>query len=254
MTELRKFQLELLKMLEIIDKIFKENGLHYFLIGGSALGAIRHKGFIPWDDDIDIGLYRKDFERMEKILQEKLPSNLLYCKIGENKIPNAPIGYLYNISNSEISLDKVPTIDIFAIDNVPDNKIMEKIQNIFAKMYHLCIYKKPARNRGRIAYFLTKIILITFPNFLLNYLEKLSKKIIIKYKDGNTKCVNNLFGANFEKVRKEVMETSILMEFEGKKFPIPILYDEYLTTLYGDYMKMPDKDKQQPKHKEDIFN
>lgn len=44
------------------------------------------------------------------------------------------------------------------------------------------------------------------------------------------------------------------MEFEGKKFPIPILYDEYLTTLYGDYMKMPDKDKQQPKHKEDIFN
>lgn len=205
MTELRKFQLELLKMLEIIDKIFKENGLHYFLIGGSALGAIRHKGFIPWDDDIDIGLYRKDFERMEKILQEKLPSNLLYCKIGENKIPNAPIGYLYNISNSEISLDKVPTIDIFAIDNVPDNKIMEKIQNIFAKMYHLCIYKKPARNRGRIAYFLTKIILITFPNFLLNYLEKLSKKIIIKYKDGNTKCVNNLFGANFEKVRKEVM-------------------------------------------------
>lgn len=254
MTELRKFQLELLKMLEILDKIFHENELPYFLLGGSALGAVRHKGFIPWDDDIDIGLYRKDFERMEKILQDKLPINLLYCKIGENKIPNAPIGYLYNVSNSEISLSKVPTIDIFAIDNVPDNKILEKMQNIFAKVYNLCIYRNPARNRGRISYFFTKMILIIFPNFLLNYLEKLSKKIIISSQDKNTKYVNNLFGANYEKVRKEVMGEAVLKEFETGFFPIPKLYDEYLTILYGDYMKIPEKNKQQPKHKTEIFN
>ena len=91
MTELRKFQLKLLKMLKEIDKILKDENISYFLVGGSVLGAIRHRGFIPWDDDIDIGLYRKDFEKMEKILQEKLPLNLIYCKIGENKIQNAPM-------------------------------------------------------------------------------------------------------------------------------------------------------------------
>lgn len=254
MSDLRKFQLRLLEMLEIVDKIFKENQLQYFLLGGSALGAIRHKGFIPWDDDIDIGLYRKDFERMEEIIQRNLPMNLLYCKIGENKIPNAPIGYLYDISNSEKSLDKVPTIDIFAIDNVPNNKIIERIQNIFAKVYNLCIYKKPARNRGKIAYFFTKMILGIFPNFLLSYLEKVSKKIIVSYKNKNTKYVNNLFGANLEKVRKEVMGKGILKEFENKFFPIPELYDEYLTTLYGNYMELPNKKNQQPKHKVEIFN
>lgn len=254
MTDLRKFQLELLNMLEILDKIFHENKLPYFLLGGSALGAVRHKGFIPWDDDIDIGLYRKDFEKMEKILQDKLPTNLLYCKIGKNKIPNAPIGYLYNVSNCEISLYKVPTIDIFAIDNVPDNKILEKVQNIFAKVYNLCIYRNPARNRGRIAYYFTKIILIIFPNLLLNYLEKISKKIIISHQNQNTRYVNNLFGANYEKVRKEVMGEAVLKEFETGFFPIPKLYDEYLTTLYGDYMKIPEKNKQQPKHKNEIFN
>lgn len=254
MKNLREFQLNLLEMLKELDKVLKENKLPYFLLGGSALGAVRHKGFIPWDDDIDIGLWRNDFEKMEKILQEKLPKNLLYCKVGKNKIPHAPIGYLYDISNPDIPLEKVPTIDIFAIDNVPDNKIMEKIQNIFSEVYHLCIYRKPAQNRGKLAYIFTKYILTIFPNFLLDFLQNLSKKIIILYKDKETEYVNNIFGMNYEKVKKEVMKMPILAKFEDKKFPIPILYDEYLRTLYGDYMKIPKEDKRQPKHKVDMFN
>lgn len=253
MENLRKFQLELLEMLEIIDKILKENKLPYFLLGGSALGAVRHKGFIPWDDDIDIGLYRKDFEKMENLLNDKLPKNLMYCKIGENKIQNAPIGYLYNINDSK-NLEKVPTIDIFAIDNVPNNKFMEKIQNIFSKVYNLCIYRKPARNRGKMAHIFTKIILIIFPNLLLDKFQSLSKKIITSYMNKDTDYVNNIFGANYEKVRKEVMGKGIFKEFEGKLFTIPELYDEYLTTLYGDYMKIPKREEQIPKHKADNFN
>lgn len=252
--DLRKFQLELLKNLEILDKILKKNKIEYFLLGGSALGAIRHKGFIPWDDDIDIGIKRNEFERFENIIDKFLPKNLIYCKIGENKIPNAPIGYLYDISDKTIPLEEVPTIDIFALDNVPDNKIAEKIQNIFSKVYNLCIYRKPARNRGKIAHYFTKVILFIFPNIILDKLEILSKKIITLHQNKKTKYINNLFGANYEKVRQEVMKTSILMEFEEKKFPIPILYDEYLTTLYGDYMKIPDKNKRQPKHKINMFN
>lgn len=253
-NNIREFQLELLKMLIELDRILKENKLPYFLLGGSVLGAIRHKGFIPWDDDIDIGLCRKDFEKLEKILQEKLPKNLHYCEIGNKERNLPPIGFLHDAKNENIPLEKVHTIDIFPIDNVPDNKIMEKVQNIFSQVYHLCVYRKPAKNRGKIAYFFTKCILNIFPNFLLDFLQNFSKKVITKYKDRDTKYVNNLFGANFEKVRKEVMKTSILMDFEGRKFPIPILYDEYLTILYGDYMKMPDENKRQPKHKDDIFN
>ena len=120
--------------------------------------------------------------------------------------------------------------------------------------YHLCIYKKPAKNRGVFAYYFTKIILFIFPNFILNKLEKLSKKIITYNSNIKTEYVNNFFGENYEKVKRKVMGESILYDFEGKSFPIPTLYDEYLKTLYGDYMKIPDKNKRQPKHKLKIFN
>lgn len=248
--ELKELQKELFEMLVIVDNILKENKFTYFLLGGSALGAVRHKGFIPWDDDIDIGLYRRDFEKVEIILKDKLPKNMIYYKVGE--VRESPIGRIKNIDKGVKG--EFPTIDIFPLDNVPNNKIMEKIQNLFAEVYHLCIYRKTAKNRGKFAYFFTKCILQIFPNFLLNFLEKISKKIIILYKDKDTKYINNFFGMNYEKVRKEVMEKSVLMEFEKKKFPIPILYDEYLTTLYGEYMKIPDKEKQKPKHKNEMFS
>lgn len=253
MKNLREFQLNLLEMLKELDKVLKENKLPYFLLGGSALGAVRHKGFIPWDDDIDIGLWRNDFEKMEKILQEKLPKNLLYCKVGKNKIPHAPIGYLYDISNPEIPLEKVPTIDIFAIDNVPDNKMMKKVQNIFSQVYHLCIYRKPAKNRGKKAYYFTKLVLGLFPNFLLDFLQSLSKRIITYWNKNKTKDICNLFG--MKKYYKEIMPREyignpVLKEFEGYLFPIPEQWDKYLTHLYGDYMKLPPKELQKPSHKD----
>ncbi len=253
MTELRKFQLELLKMLKEVDKVLKNENIPYFLVGGSVLGTIRHKGFIPWDDDIDIGLYRKDFEKMEKILQEKLPLNLMYCKIGENKISNAPIGYLYDISNPKIPLAKTITIDIFAIDNVPESRILKKVQAIFSKIYHLCIYRIPAKNRGKKAYYFTKLVLDLFPNFLLDFLQSLSKKVITHWNKKETKDICNLFG--MKKYYKEIMPREyignpVLKEFEGYLFPIPEQWDKYLTHLYGDYMKLPPKELQKPSHKD----
>ena len=249
--ELREFQLELLKMLKHLDKILKKEKIEYFLIGGSVLGTIRHKGFIPWDDDIDIGLYRKDFERFEQIIQEKLPSNLMYCKIGENKILNAPIGYLYNVSNYK-KLEEAPTIDIFAIDNVPETKIFQKVQNIFSLVYHLCIYRTPSRNRGKLPYYFTKIVLMIIPNILLDILKEVSKKVITFWTKKETKYICNIFGMKkyyMEIMPREYIGKPILKEFEGSLFPIPQKYDEYLRHLYGNYMKLPPKKLQKPHHK-----
>lgn len=251
MTELRKAQLKILNILNITDKILKKNNLTYFLLYGTALGAVRHKGFIPWDDDIDIGLYRKDFEKMEKILQDELPENFLYCKIGENKFPDAPIGYLYDVSNSEILLEKAPKIDIFPIDNIPDNVILQKIQKISAKIYHLCVYRKPAVNRGKKMYYFTKIILTLSPNFLLNFLQKLSKKIIIHWQYEKTKYIGNIVAGEENKdVRlRTIFNEGISIQFEGKSFLIPKQWDKYLSQVYGDYMKLPPKDLQKPHHR-----
>lgn len=253
-NKLREFQIKLIKMLDEIDKIFKENNLTYFLLGGSVLGAIRHKGIIPWDDDIDIGLYRKDFERMEKIILKYLPKELMYSKIGENKTIRGPIGLIYDISDKNLPLEKVPTIDIFPIDSVPDNFILKKVQDNFAKIYHLSVCQRSAKNRGKISFILSKGILFLLPKWILKLLELLSKKIIIFWQNKDTKRVNNIYGANKECVRKECMGNPIYKEFEGKLYPIPELYDEYLKCLYGDYMIIPSRQKRIPKHKKEILN
>lgn len=249
--ELREFQLKTLEMLLEVDKILKKNNLKYFLLYGSTLGAIRHNGFIPWDDDIDIGLYRREFEKMEKILQKELSEKYLYCRVGKNRIPNAPIGYLYDISDRTMPLSEVPTIDIFPIDNIPDNRILQKIQLFFSKVYHLCVYRNPSKNRGKKAYYITKIILSITPKFMLDFLEKVSKKIIIFWKDRPTKFIGNILaGAEGKDIRLySDFNEGVLKKFENHEFLVPECWDKYLKQIYGNYMILPPQSEQKPKHK-----
>jgi lipopolysaccharide cholinephosphotransferase len=252
MTELRKFQLRTLKILIEVDEFLKTNKLQYFLLYGTALGAVRHKGFIPWDDDIDIGLYRKDFEKMEEIIVGKLPKKLLYCRIGENKFPDAPIGYLYDISNKEERLKDAPKVDIFVIDNVPQNKILRNIQRVFVYIYHLCVYRRAAKNKGKLLYCITKLIITIIPNTFLDIIQRISKKVITYWNKNETKYVGNLLAGSGE--RKDVrlradFRNGVLFTFEGREYIIPKNYDKYLTQLYGNYMSFPPLEEQKPSHK-----
>ena len=251
-SDLKKFQERLFDMLIEVDKIFVENGINYFLVGGSVLGAIRHRGFIPWDDDIDLGFFAEDFEKMEKIIQEKLPSNLIYCKIGENRIQNAPIGYLYDISDKNSNLEEVPTIDFFRIDNIPKNRCMKEIQRIASLVYHLCIYRRPSKNRGKKAYYFTKIILTITPKFVLDFSEKISYKVFTYWNKKESKEVANIYGQKKyykEIMPKEYIGNPVFKEFENRVLPIPEKYHEYLTHLYGDYMKLPPEEDRKSQHK-----
>ena len=252
MTELRKFQLRTLKILIEVDEFLKTNKLQYFLLYGTTLGAVRHKGFIPWDDDIDIGLYRKDFEKMEEIIVGKLPKKLLYCRIGENKFPDAPIGYLYDISNKEERLKDAPKVDIFVIDNVPQNKILRNIQRVFVYIYHLCVYRRAAKNKGKLLYCITKLIITIIPNTFLDIIQRISKKVITYWNKNETKYVGNLLAGSGE--RKDVrlradFRNGVLFTFEGREYIIPKNYDKYLTQLYGNYMSFPPLEEQKPSHK-----
>ena len=75
---LRKAQLRMLEILIAVDKICRKHHIDYFLDSGTLIGAVRHKGFIPWDDDLDIAIRREDFPRLQKALKEELPSNYCY--------------------------------------------------------------------------------------------------------------------------------------------------------------------------------
>lgn len=250
MNNLREIQLELLKMLKEINKIFIQEHIPYFLVGGSVLGAIRHKGFIPWDDDIDIGLYRENFERMEKIFENYNFQSIQYKRIGENNKQSEPIGRIYLRKESN-DKNTMKVIDIFPIDNIVENRGLRFIQYFFCQVYHTCIHRKPAKNRGKVAYYFTKIILKVFPSFLLDFLQRISKRIITFWNKKETKYVANIYGIKGfykEIMPKEYIGTPVLKEFEKEMFYVPEQWDKYLTHLYGDYMKLPKEEDRKPKH------
>lgn len=243
---LRQFQLNELEMLKEIAECLSRAEVQFYLIGGSCLGALRHKGFIPWDDDVDIAILRKDFDRAEKALA-KLGAEMLYDPIENHRVPDAPLGHVYWLEDGV--LEEAPRIDVFAIDNVPDSSFLERYQDIWAKVYHLCVLRRPSENRGRLNGILTKII-CKFPKFLLDFLQRRAYKVITRWKDCSTEYVSNLFGVSGkkEKVPAVFYGKARYVPFEDIMMPIPEMAEEYSTHIYGDYMAFPPEEERSPSH------
>ena len=139
---LRQFQLCELEMLKEVSKRLQAENITFYIIGGSSIGALRHQGFIPWDDDIDIAIMRRDFDKAEKTLAD-LGDKMFYDAVESHKIPDAPLGHVYMLDGD--SIEDAPRIDVFAIDNIPDNALSEKIQKLCALIYHVCVLRRPCK-------------------------------------------------------------------------------------------------------------
>lgn len=125
----------MLDMLEEVDRICRKHDIKYFLIAGSLLGAIRHKGFIPWDDDVDIALFRDDYDRLEKILQKELPSNMFMQTLATDpgydathlKIRLAGTTAIMKCAiNERYRYNMGIFIDVFALDGIPETEFGRK--------------------------------------------------------------------------------------------------------------------------------
>ena len=230
LEELKKLQIEIL---DDVVEFCEQNKINYWLNCGTLLGAIRHKGYIPWDDDIDIGMLRKDYD----IFKEKYnKANRKYRKIGEKLAVN---------------------IDIFVYDNAPDdikttNKMYRKIKILEA----LNIVKKVPYSTKKNHLFVN---ILRFPcHYILKLFPKscFSKEIVKiskKYIDKKTNYIGSFSSLDRIHSRKSIFESFIKVKFEGKEYNAPIGYDELLTDFYGDYMKLPPTEKQVSHHVFEAF-
>ncbi len=248
MEKIREMQLLIVEMIKDIDMLLKKNNIKYTLLGGSVLGAVRHQGFIPWDDDMDIGIMRKDYARAERILTNL--DKYVYESAEKHIIPDAPTGHLHLV-NEYYPIENSPTIDIFALDGVPKSKNNRKIFRILANIHHLSVLRIPPKNRGVFAKKIIMITLLLIPKKLMDFIQKISLKCIIKIGEKNNECTGNIWGFWAE---KEYFETRIYtdlinLKFEKLQLPVPKEYDAYLTQLYGNYMELPPVEKRVPKHK-----
>lgn len=246
--ELKKLHIHILQMMKEVDSLFKKNGIFYVMVGGSVLGAVRHKGFIPWDDDIDICILRNDVEKAEKLLSQL--ENYQYETMEKHIIPDEPCGHLHYVKDG-YTLETSPTIDLFALDAVPNenNKKLTKRFMFFANVHHVCVYRHVPKNRGTFRKIAVGFLLLLFPKKILDLLQEWSIKKIVTFDTKDSHWLGNVFQGQKEFFHENVYLETVDAEFEDSKFPIPKDFDTYCKKLYGNYMTLPPLEERRPKHR-----
>lgn len=250
--QLKKYQMHLEEMFSTFQTFCEENDIKVFLVGGSALGAFRHQGFIPWDDDIDVAMFREDFEKMEYCMELKgnRLKNLYYSPVEKQLFPEAPIGHLYDLDVVE-NVEDAPKVDIHPIDGVPINFLLKKIQQMASLIYYLGIYHLPVKNKGKFARIISKILLKLIPNNVWRILLKMCKCYFTAWSPEHSTNICSLFGV--AGYWKEIMPLEWLLplrkcDFDGYKFWVPNNRDNYLKRLYGNWKEFPDESRRKPQH------
>ena len=257
-----------LYILQEIDRICTKYKINYTLDSGTLLGAIRHGGFIPWDDDADIAMTRANFEAFRKIVKRELSDKLEF--IMPNEFQGGKVFYdftpriIYKPSIRHKKQDKKDPyegklnhlwVDIFILDNLPNSKIGKKFVLSFQKF----IYLLSMGHRYKLDYkkytIVQKICIFLMSNigkFIpMKNLYKLQNDLSKAY---NKKNVKKVYYSNYQpdyidiSLEKSYIEKTVDIQFEDSNLSIPEAYEEILRTVYGDYMKLPPKSQRVATH------
>ena len=256
LQRLKQIETEMLKeCISICDKL----GIKYYLIGGTLLGAVRHKGFIPWDDDIDIAMTRMDYCRFLKEAPAMLPGNLFLQSMYSEKdalfnfakIRNSDTAFI-ETSVKDLDINHGVFIDIFPLDVFPDNRLYEKIFLFFKHCLRLRVgrgffaesHKKSSLKNRIINAILSTILFAVTPHRAV----KMRDRLYTSAKKG-TRLANHsgAWGVK-EIVPMEWYGEGTFLEFEGISVRCPAEYKKWLMRVYGDYMKLPPVEKRISHH------
>lgn len=249
----------LLSAMKDFDQFCQANNLRYILHGGTCLGAIRHKGFIPWDDDIDIAMPREDYNKFLKIAS----------RFSKNKYTihtySSDYTMLTNVMKIEINNSGFSGVsgvketggaflDVFPMSDIPNSKVGQKIQNKLAIFLNNIVYAKIGYIE--LSSIKSKIVFGTLSRLPRKFLGNLIEWVCVKFPHFNSRYVNIVATANYngctgyewDLTPKKYFEEIDRVEFEGEHFCITKYWDEYLTNHYGDYMSPPPVEKRTNKH------
>lgn len=225
-----------------------QNGLRYYLCGGTLLGAIRHKDFIPWDDDIDVLMPRPDYERFRECFSKNPIRDNYELLCAENGNSPFPFSKIINkqimVETAFNNLDRNIWIDVFPLDGVPEEKIdSDKMLEYAKKTKRKFAYASANLGSGtKLWKKIIKIPVLVFYKFIgKEYYSKKLLRLSQKYSFDQSTYVAGVAwscGAK-ERVNKERFLQYAEVEFHGRLFHAPGCWDEYLKNMYGEYMKLP---------------
>lgn len=249
-----------LEILLYFKKICDKYGLKFYLCGGGLIGAVRHKGFIPWDDDLDVFMPRPDYEKLAEIWRKHADTkHYSYCRTDLNHNYHdggASIRDNYTTFINKHSVDEDIchglALEIMPIDGCPKSHFARLFQLYNAMLFSLFNVQRLPNNKGKIFRFMAGIIYKIIPSKVTRYkIWKKAERRMMKYNfyesDEVTELIGSIRGMKIRHPRKDFEDITYLT-FEGRKVPVMSGYDRYLHLIWGDYMQLPPADKRVAKH------
>lgn len=235
MSNIKNLHNKLLILLKDLDSICTANNIKYSLFAGTMIGAIRHKGFIPWDDDADIVFERKEYEKFLKVIPDNfaISSNNLWVTRFVSK------------NNIEIC------IDIFVFDNISHSKISQKSQIFGLKIIQGTLKGQITKDKGLFGYVFTSMLYVVGLFFSKKFKLRMYYKLatLNKNKDADYMFSSlDKYSYIGKILPKTIINTYSKVDFETTQLMILDGYDTYLKLFYGDYMQLPPIEKQVPEH------
>ena len=256
---LRKLQEKCLGILVYFKQICDENKLTFYLAGGTAIGALRHHGFIPWDDDIDVFMPRPDYEKLTRIWNEVADtSKYVFIRSNKEKNYHHHAASIVDVNttwveerNANNDVPQGVMMDVIPLDGCPDHKVQRIIQLFHAFVFALFNPQRLPENKSKSIYVATKILLGIFRNQRLqNAMWMTAEKRMTKYDFYSHQYITELIGNINGMLTKHPLKSFISVEevdFENYKMPIMKGYEEYLSSIFKDYMTPPPKVERVPK-------
>lgn len=245
-SEMKKVWAVELDLLVQIKKICEKYNLTYYVDGGTLLGAVRHKGFVPWDDDIDVVMFRKDYDRFISVAQVELKhpyflqtpyTDECYFRRHIQLRNSETTGILYEELNMKKPFNQGIFIDILPLDNIPnkDNKLrlQSKELSIIQKIIRI-IYKEHFDNITK--EFISKLFKIVGANLFVSFYDKICKRYNKKHTE-RVSYVSFALGKERNNWQRDWYRDKVFMPFEFLNISAPIGFDPLLKKTYGDYMK-----------------
>lgn len=259
--QFRKMQLTELDMLVEFDRVCREHNINYVLFGGSLLGAVRHKGYIPWDDDADIGMLREDYNLFKRFSQEMNPDICYFqdhdtdneYRWGYGKLRRTNSIYV-RVGQEHLKCNTGIFVDVFPMDDIPKRVvgqiIQDKICYCMRKILWSEVAKKNTNGLAKAWFTVLSLIPVSLPFKVYDRFARKSKNT----SPNRVRCLS--FPATGTLYKKNPLNIRYGMpkiwfterkeyEFEGKMFFSSDDFDEVLSYIYGDYMKLPPEDKRE---------